>query len=358
MTVNVSKPALNVREQLAELDKPTGIAGEAMLRAETPQEQFNLIGAGRRNLIINGDFQVSQRGDYSSATAITNGSYYLDRFKLGLGTASTGTVQHTTETLPNNKTVKSLKIVSTATASSGYLAIRHVFEDFRLLSNQTITVSAWIKTNIAGYTFRHDSTTNFGDTFPATGNWEYVTATYTMPTITAAGSGANQTTLAIINYTGSNGTGQNNGDYFQIAQVQLELGKVATPFEHRSYGEELALCQRFFWQISGNASDQTTFGNGYSEDTDSAQVTLFFPVEMRDAPSTTISNNDVGESSVQIVGVGVAHNASLNSILDPSRLSVRLRFNADSGTPFTAGHAIVGRLTNSTSAYIYVDAEL
>ncbi len=62
MTVNVSKPAINVREKLAELDKPTGIAGEAMLRAETPQEQFNLISAGRRNLIINGDFQIWQRG--------------------------------------------------------------------------------------------------------------------------------------------------------------------------------------------------------------------------------------------------------------------------------------------------------
>jgi hypothetical protein len=62
MTVKVSKPAINVREELAELRKPTGIAGEAMLRAETPQEQFNLIGAGRRNLIINGGMQMAQRG--------------------------------------------------------------------------------------------------------------------------------------------------------------------------------------------------------------------------------------------------------------------------------------------------------
>ena len=63
MAVKFTKPEINVREKLAELDKPSGIAGEAMLRAETPQEQFNLIGAGRRNIIINGDFQVSQRGD-------------------------------------------------------------------------------------------------------------------------------------------------------------------------------------------------------------------------------------------------------------------------------------------------------
>ena len=68
MTVNVTRDAINVREKLAELDKPTGIAGEAMLRAETPQEQFNLIGAGRRNLIINGENKISQRGDYTSKT--------------------------------------------------------------------------------------------------------------------------------------------------------------------------------------------------------------------------------------------------------------------------------------------------
>ena len=53
MTVKISKPAINIRAELADLKKPTGLAGEAMLKAETPQEQFNLIGAGRKNLIIN-----------------------------------------------------------------------------------------------------------------------------------------------------------------------------------------------------------------------------------------------------------------------------------------------------------------
>ena len=75
MTVKVSKPAINVREELADLRKPTGIAGEAMLRAETPQEQFNLIGAGRRNYALNGNFTVSQRGDYSTAASFTTGDY-------------------------------------------------------------------------------------------------------------------------------------------------------------------------------------------------------------------------------------------------------------------------------------------
>ena len=42
-----------------------------------------------------------------------------------------------------------------------------------------------------------------------------------------------------------------SGDYIEISQVQVELGKVATPFEHRSYAEELALCQRYYYRIDG-----------------------------------------------------------------------------------------------------------
>ena len=52
MAVKFTKPEINVREKLAELDKPSGIAGEAMLRAETVAEQQALIGVGRRNMII------------------------------------------------------------------------------------------------------------------------------------------------------------------------------------------------------------------------------------------------------------------------------------------------------------------
>ena len=64
MVVKVSKPEINVREKISELDKPSGLAGQAILAAETPQEQFNLIGAGRRNLLHNSQFMISQRGDY------------------------------------------------------------------------------------------------------------------------------------------------------------------------------------------------------------------------------------------------------------------------------------------------------
>ena len=83
MTVRIEKPAINVREELADLRKPSGVAGEAMLRAETPQEQFNLIGAGRRNLLINGAMVFSHRNGTSAVTLNQAGSvvYDFDRWR-------------------------------------------------------------------------------------------------------------------------------------------------------------------------------------------------------------------------------------------------------------------------------------
>ena len=82
MAVKFTKPEINVREKLAELDKPSGIAGAAMLRAEIPQEPLNLIGAGRRNLIINGDMQVAQRGTSASVTGSGFPYETIDRIKI------------------------------------------------------------------------------------------------------------------------------------------------------------------------------------------------------------------------------------------------------------------------------------
>ena len=395
MTVRAEKPSVNLREKLAELDKPTGIAGEAMLRAETPQEQFNLIGAGRRNMIINGAQNVSQRGTSVSISTSAN-TFLTDRFFSRIqGSAGTATASQVSDA-PVGFT-SSLKItVGTADTSLGstdYNRIHQDIEGYNTIgtgwgtdSGVPVTLSFWVKSSIAGtysiavynsdadrsivkeYTVDSASTWEYKTLTipPNDGTWEFdngygIRVTFSL----GAGSTYNCAEANLEQWTSNfDFSSPNNvnimatsGATFQITGVQLELGKVATPFEHRSYGEELALCQRYFWQITGNTSDQTTFGNGYSEDSDSVQVSLFFPVEMRDAPSTTVGTG-VGEASVQIVGYGVAADASLDSILDPSRLSVRCRFNADSGTPFTAGHAIVGRLVGSTSAYIWVDAEL
>jgi hypothetical protein len=87
-----------------------------------------------------------------------------------------------------------------------------------------------------------------------------------------------------------------SGTFFEIAQVQLELGKVATPFEHRSYGEELALCQRFFsipvnnLDEDGNTNVMSSIGVGRGAAGGAVVVyALHSPVPMRDRPAITSS---------------------------------------------------------------------
>jgi hypothetical protein len=352
MTVNVTKPAINVREKLAELDKPTGIAGEAMLRAETPQEQFNLIGAGRRNMLINGDFQVSQRGDFTTATAVTNGGYYLDRWKA-YESGVAATIQQTDVTA-NGLSKKAAKVSST-TSATGYIGIYQKIELQNIPVGATVTASAWVRSTNPHTRFYQEGfgglSSSYSNTFSNTGEWEYVTWTFE-----TSGTTTSTPIISILTWDGST-VPVSSTDYVEVTMFQLELGKVATPFEHRSYGEELALCQRYYYRLSGDTGDDRTIGVGFASATNDADIYVQYPVELRDIPSTTVGA-DIDEASFKISTASAGTDSSLNSIIDPTRQSARLRFRADSGSPFTAGEGCMGRLDNLSSAYIEFDAEL
>ena len=277
MTVSVTKKALNVREKLAELDKPTGIAGEAMLRAETPQEQFNLIGAGRRNWVINGDFQVSQRGDYTTAVAFNNGDYGLDRWK-GSRSGVTATMQQKTTDQPNGYVGKSLRVEATSSAI-GYIGGIQLIEDYDRLKLREITVSAYVRSSgVDGHVYLYDGGSYIGKGTMVTQGlgWQKVKITGVVKsTATALGIYIVTTTSADTSQS------HTSGDWIEMTQIQLELGKVATPFEHRSYGEELALAQRFFQK--GTYYDRPLICHSST----SLYGGFDLPVEMREDPSPT-----------------------------------------------------------------------
>jgi len=281
MTVNISKPAVNVREKLAELDKPTGIAGEAMLRAETPQEQFNLIGAGRKNWLINGDFQVSQRGDYTSATAISSGgTLYLDRWKTEEITLS-GTIQQVVDGYVTGS--NSVKLAVTGSSSVGRLGIYQVIEDYKKLAGREVTVSCKLKATAPNcYLWVYDGS-SYIKIAEHSGNssWESLSGTINVS------SSASQFRV-YVKYSSSAGNSDTpnaltSSDYFEVAEVQLELGKVATPFEHRSYGEELALCQRYY--------EEVPFGRITGYHTAAVRAGFQWKVNKRAAPTVTFSSS-------------------------------------------------------------------
>lgn len=293
MTVKVTKPAINLREELADLRKPTGIAGEAMLRAETPQEQFNLIGAGRRNIFINGGFTVSQRGDYTSATATSSEAYALDRWKNYLNTVS-ATFQHTTVTI-NGVTKRALKMAATSSGTGFFGPVQQV-ELSAFQVGVDLTMSGYVRTNHPNVYFRHDfigGVTGIQAPDPITpdGNWHYVT--WTLNT-----AGTTQAPVFQVLAYDNGSVSVTSGDYIEIADMQLEVGKVATPFEHRSYGEELAACQRYFEKYNGSLA-------GGTDAAGSQWMSVQYKVTKRVTPTitygylySTIYNNNIDGFSV------------------------------------------------------------
>jgi hypothetical protein len=315
---------VNLREKLAELDKPTGIAGEAMLRAETPQEQFNLIGAGRRNLIINGAMQVAQRG--TSVTGVTTSGYRTcDRWFVGV---SSGTHTITQDSSGPDGFANSLKVECTATGGDNNVTIEQRFEgqDLQKLAYGTssanqVTLSFWVKSNVVGrYTaelYNNDSSRQVSKTYNvnSSGTWEYKTLTFPADTNNGFGddtglslyllmwvstrsdfTSGTQNTDAWASVSNPNRVNSDlpdfvgtTGNYFQITGVQLELGKVATPFEHRSYGEELSLCQRYYQTGAGETYAPTSLAYRY--------LTITLSPEMRVAPTVVRTGNTISSQS-------------------------------------------------------------
>jgi len=236
MTVKVSKPAINVREELADLRKPTGVAGEAMLRAETPQEQFNLIGAGRRNLIINGDFSVWQRGT-SGVTGYASSAWKFaaDRWKF-YTRGNTGVGSFTKSTTQIDGVSHDAAYFDLTTGNTVGAAFIAQYIEGVAARGKHITFSLWYEHVNGEYpTIRINGA---GNNVSATlvNGWNAIT--------TKASDTYNADALSVgINVPSANPCG------FKFTHAQLELGKVATPFEHRSYGEELALCQRYYEEV-------------------------------------------------------------------------------------------------------------
>ena len=250
-----------------------------------------------RNLMINGDMQIFQRA--TAATAGANTYQTADRWIILEFSSGAFTSEKYTMSLAELNTTghgQALELnVTTADTSIGadeFCAVRQVIEAQNLQQLQygtaaakDLTLSFWVKSKIAGIycaqILKVDSTTYFLPveyTINSVDTWEYKTITFT-PTagstslitnsggvITNDNNAGMQVTFGLVwgsDYHGTNNTWTSAAKYatsnqvnwmsstsndFYLAGVQLEVGSVATDFEHRSFGEELALCQRYYTQ--------------------------------------------------------------------------------------------------------------
>ena len=390
MVVKVSKPEINVREKISELDKPSGTAGQAMLAAETVAEQQVLIGLSNRNLILNGDFQVFQRGTSSTSA----GYQTVDRWRNAHGGLGAATQSHTEDGPSFAGHRNSYKILSTATTGSvpagadPWVKYEVESRDIECLNlhlwKKELTLSFWIKTNKPG---QHSISLNSGDfssnvfTVPyniSGTEWQKVTVTFPPP---PANLPSGSTGLRLYWSLGAGSTYQQalsdtnrwvsagkyevvgntriagvNGAFIQIAGVQLELGKVATPFEHRSYGQELALCERYYEKLSETNTLETLIGLGVMWGSSRCLINLKFNTEKRTNPTVSFS----GSNHVQILNNGGWRGGtSLTGIAHQKGTRIDMTGISGATGDTTSGIAAEVRFNNlATDPYIAFDAEL
>lgn len=290
MTVTVSKPALNLREELSALKKISGIKGEELLRANTVADVYTSLNPTMfRNRIINGDMRIDQSNVLRAVVTInsTAETYTLDRW-LAIGQSSAGV--YTVDQVQDAPSgfIDSLKVTVTtqdATLGAGeYYWVQQKIEGYNAAdlawgsaSAKPVTLSFWVKSSVTGtfsgafsnssfnYSYAYEYTINTANT------WEQKTIS-----IIGAPAGTWLTTNGIgvriywdlgvgTNYTGVAGSWQSAGydgstgstkliqtlnATWQITGVQLEKGTVATPFEFRPIGTELSLCMRYYQIIT------------------------------------------------------------------------------------------------------------
>ena len=255
--------------------------------------------AGRKNLIINGGFDVWQRG--TSQTASGFGSD--DRWN-NLAATSTQTVSRQAFTLgqtdvPNNPKYYSRTVVSSVAGAANLIIKLYKIENVETLAGTTATLSFWAKAdankNIAiefeqafGTGGSPSTTVRFGTTtLSLTTSWAKQTISVALPSITGKTLGTANDHISIVIWldagsdynSRTNSLGQQSGT-FEFSNVQLEKGSVATDFEHRSYGEILADCQRYYW-----STEARFYIKQYTSTHRMAQVRL--PVTMRGTPTAT-----------------------------------------------------------------------
>ena len=351
-------------------------------------------GGGNKNLIINGAMQVAQRGTSSTS----DGYGTVDRFQVSYGGADEAPTQAqvdvtsgtTPYTLGFRKALKITNGNQTGGAGTGD-RLRYIYkveaQDIAnsgwnyISSSSFITLSFWVKSSVSqnfyGRLQTEDGTAR---------NFPYETGTLTADTWTKITKTIPGNTSPTLHFDNDNGTGliiepviawygtdytgsmslntwatysDRTPDFgaamddwyttdnatLEITGVQLEVGSVATDFEHRSFGQELALCQRYFTKTynqdvyAGTATYDGAFvqrGPGTTGTT--GRFSLPFPVLMRATPSlsfygTTAATNSLGK----IRGSGDTQVTTVVEAATSPRI-IELRFTPNQNYSYLTGH--------------------
>jgi len=352
---------------------------------------------GVRNLIINGDMRIAQRG--TSTNGITGSGYFtVDRWDTGGVSFGTWTMSQDTDVPSGQGFSKSIKwqctTANTSLSANSFFDMHQSLEGQNLqhlkygTSNaESLTLSFWVKSNKTGtYQYNLYSADNSGKavngsfTINVSDTWEKKTITYNGDTIDSLDNDNGRSLdIQLIMVAGSDYTGgtsssswtawtnsqrapdltvnlaDSTSNYINITGVQLEVGDTATPFEHRPYDMELARCQRYYehnyniGQTPGSSSsypsNMGSWINGFGTHNGQKGFTSEYKVTKRATPSVTFYDTSGNSGRVSYLDAG---GTTFN--------------NQTVAIVFTGTSAILGTMGNGTQTGIHyfwvADSEL
>jgi len=353
---------------------------------------------GRRNIVYNGAMQVAQRATSATglgANATTNTYPTVDRWNTFHGGTTAGRFTMTQTADGPSGFANCMKLdcttadASIAAGEEFLISQKLEGQDLQAICKGTsdakqLVVSWYAKGTPKTYgieMYDNDNTRHFTNTWTVTSSWQRFTQVIPADT-TGAFDDDNALSLYILFWlhAGSNFTSGSSasswasvtaanravgvGSFFSstdnelfITGIQMEVGSVATPFEHRSFGEEEELCKRYFVKHKAN-SPYDRFGTGGAVTTDDAQFVFKFYPSLRTAPTLTtgtLSHLGGTNRANGAVAIGTALSIDTNS---DGPLSCVVEANDYSGDPLTAGEVTHLIANNNVAAFVAFDAEL
>jgi hypothetical protein len=348
-----------------------------------------------RNLIINGDMQIAQRGT-STASITASGLWTTDRWKTSLVTLGTWTMSQENDAPTGSGFRQSTKLLCTTAdaspAAGDIFSLRQIIEGQNLQhikkgtsAAEQLTISFWVKSNVTGtyivslYDADNTRLTGKSYTISTSATWEYKTLTFAADTTgafdndnagslfldfgLAAGSTYTSGTLqsSWTTYADANFfVGQTNlasaiSNYWQVTGVQLEVGNTATPFEFKSFEDELIECQRYYYRV-GFPDTSAQYGilamGGYTDSTTNSNQVFQFPTTMRSAPSSLTTSGTI--RILQWGGPFTPSAYSLNAVATTAQNAfVNMTSSGMTGNSFTWSSR-----NNDVNAFIAFSSEL
>lgn len=316
---------------------------------------------GGRNRIINGGFDVWQRGTSFSVGA---GTYVADRWMSYISTGSCTTSQQTftpgTAPVSGYESEFYLRADKTTATSAIFVPAWQRIENVRTLAGQTVTVSFWAKAStsasgvvdvyrIFGSGGSSTEGISTGITFNLSTTWQRFSASFAMPSVSGKTIGAN----SYVEFQPLRFNGLATPLTVDLWGVQLEAGTAATPFEVKPYAQELRDCQRYYCRLgTDSSSPYGNIGVGAPYSGTNGLFHIQLPVEMR-IPPTSLSWN-----ALQIMNFGTSQYAVTDLSISGNRAGKNAVLVNPTSSGLTIGQFCFLAANNSGNGYIAFNAEL